>query len=198
MRKKILTIVFAAAMPPAIVFASLFGIQYNSATTNNPPVVPVGSTLSGSLSGLDSGITNAAGKTVEQRAVGVSQPPTATLTNIDGLLYGKQPATAVLTNLSAGFLSAPTNTAAFTTVTNDLVTGAWTLMRNQRGTLEVCVMATGNTGGVAYSNAVSGIQRTFFASTTATNMITIRFQPNSLIAATNATVVPNTTSINYE
>ncbi len=59
------------------------------------------STFSGTYSGLDNGITNSAGLTIPQVAQSVSQPPSATLTNIVALLQAKQPANTTLTNISA-------------------------------------------------------------------------------------------------
>ncbi len=91
-----------------------------------------------------------------------------------------------------------TNSSPFNTVTNDVVTGGRNVTRNQRGTFTVSIVGTSAPSGVEYSNASSGQVRTFLCSLGDTNTVTIRFQPNSIISVTNATVLPNTSEINYE
>ena len=83
MRRKIAILILCSA--PMLALAGLFGIHYNSATTNDVPTVGV------------TGLPYAA------------QPASATLTNIDALLTAKQPASAGLTNVSKGNLTGMTN-----------------------------------------------------------------------------------------
>lgn len=132
MRKKIAILVLCAA--PLLAFAGLFGLQYNSATTNAVPSVPA-------------------------------------------------------------------NPAAFTTVTNDLTANAFTLLSTQRCEVTVTLANAGAGAGIIYSNAVTGLQHTYLmtpGAATATNTFTLRCQANSMVAPTNATVLKNTTEIDYE
>jgi hypothetical protein len=108
-------------------------------------------------------------------------------TNADAAINGK---TASL---------ATTNSAPFNVVTNDFVTGQLVLIRNQRATVQVTIAGTTATGsGILYSNAANGKVRTFLCGSGQTNTITLRVQPNSLVAVTNAAVMPDTSSIVYE
>lgn len=120
----------------------------------------------------------------------------------NGVSVFEVPANGILPQIYGGTGSLngsiSTNTASFNTVTNDAVSGAWNLLRGQRGTFTVSIIGTAVPSGLQYSNAVSGQIRTFQGGLGDTNTITIRFQPNSMIAVTNATVIPNTTEINYE
>lgn len=98
-------------------------------------------------------------------------------------------------------VSQPTNTATASVITNEFVTGQYVLLRNQRSIVSVTLAnATASTGGIRYSNAVTGIIRTQLvgAGDTQTNLATIFCEPNSMVAVTNATVIVNTSEINYQ
>lgn len=91
--------------------------------------------------------------------------------------------------------SIPTNTAAFTENTNELVSGQWNIVPNQRARVSVTLVPTISTGGIVYSNALTGQLRTNYWASGVTNTVELFLQPNSQYAVTNATVVPNTTEI---
>ena len=177
--------------------AKIFGVPSTG-------IIPVqyGGTGVATLAELQALVTNAPNNGVVAVANGGTGTNTLALiswpTNLSAQAYFKGAITALapITNKSTVYI--PTNTASFTTVTNDLVTGAWNLMRAQRGSVTVSLVATTPAGGIGYSNSVSGQTRTFPSPLSMTNTLTIRFQPGSLICVTNATVLDNTTSIVYE
>ena len=93
-----------------------------------------------------------------------------------------------------------TNTSQFISITNDFVAGGVNLIRNQRAIVTVTVIGSGSAaGGVWYSNAVTGVTRTYFTGFgTVTNTVTFCAQPNSQFAITNCTIIPNTSEIDYQ
>lgn len=99
---------------------------------------------------------------------------------------------------NAAAVAIPTNTANFVEYTNDFVTGSNVLLRAQRATVTVGLVATTAGGGLLESNAVYGYERTWASPPGVTNTISRRLQPHSHFAVTNATVVPGLSSLIYD
>jgi hypothetical protein len=103
------------------------------------------------------------------------------------------------TSSNSVFTGVFTNSCALNETTNELVTGKFVLLPNSRSTVTVTVSATtSSNSGLTYSNSVTGQIRNYTVGPTAgTNTITIVCNPNSLVAVTNATVVQNTSEIQF-